>query len=288
MFQRILAALENTPDSKSAFEYAVGLARRERAELHVLAVGAIPEVTAGTIDEVQDARRHAQEELAPLLRAAREYAETAGQPVVTEIRFGHAADVITSYAEEHRVDLIVLGKQHRHLGSVVERVIHHTSCPVFVAGEKEVIKYTGPADHRAEDWEVRKDTREKLEGQAKMLRIYIGEQDRWESSSAPLYEAIVRAMRSLDIAGASVFRGIMGYGAQQRVHKTGFLGLSHDLPMLITVVDTEERIQEAIAALDNMVEEGLMVLSDVEVIKYTHTHHELEVAPTQHRRSTDW
>ncbi|HXG91692.1 MAG TPA: DUF190 domain-containing protein [Blastocatellia bacterium] len=119
-----------------------------------------------------------------------------------------------------------------------------------------------------------------------MLRIYIGEDDRWEG--APLYEAIVRKLRSMDVAGTSVFRGIMGYGAGQRVHRSGFLGMSRDLPILITTVDTDAKIQEAIEALDEMVDEGLIVLSSVEVIKYTHTHHELEVPPTPHRRSTDW
>ncbi|HXG91693.1 MAG TPA: universal stress protein [Blastocatellia bacterium] len=125
MFNRILVGLENTPASKTAFEYAVRLARQERAELHVISVGSIPEITAGTIDEIRDAQRHAQAELVPLVKAGRELAEAKGQPVVTDIRFGHAADVINAYAAEHGVDLIVLGKQRRHLGSVGERVIRH-------------------------------------------------------------------------------------------------------------------------------------------------------------------
>lgn len=285
MFHRILAALEDTPAAKTAFEYALKLARQERAELHVVAVGAMPELTATTIDEVRDAKRHAEENLAPLLRSARELAEDVGQPVTTQVRFGHAADVLIDYAAEHHTDLIVLGKQHRHLGTVGERVIRHAPCPVFVASESEIVKYTGPADHRTEDWEIRRDTREKLQGRAKMLRIYVGEGDRWDG--APLYEAIVRTLRSMDLAGASVFQGIMGYGAGQRVHKSGFLGMSRDLPMLITTIDADEKIQDAITALDDMVDEGLIVLSNVEVIKYTHTHHEPHVAAGPLRRSTD-
>ncbi|HLF85036.1 MAG TPA: DUF190 domain-containing protein [Blastocatellia bacterium] len=277
MFSRILAALENTATSKVALDYAIKLARQERAELHVLSVGSIPEITAGTIGEIRDAQRHAQAELAPVVKAAREQAEALGQPVVTEIRFGHAADVINDYAKEHAIELIVIGKQRGHLGGVGERVIRYASCPVFVASDTEVIKYTGPAHRRKEDWEIRKDTREKLEGRAKMLRVYVGEDDRWEG--APLYEAIVRKLRSMDIAGASVLQGLMGYGANQRVHKSGFLGMSRDLPMLITSVDTSAKIEAAVAALDEMVEEGLIVLSDVEVIKYTHTHREPEASP---------
>jgi PII-like signaling protein/nucleotide-binding universal stress UspA family protein len=285
MFHRILAALEDTVEARTAFDYALKLARRERAELHVVSVGPIPEMTATTIDEVRDARRQAEERFAPLLRSARALAESTGQPITTSLRFGHVADVVIDYAIEHRTDLIVVGKQHHHLGSVAERIIREAPCPVFIAGESEVVKYTGPVDHRTESWEVRKDTRETLEGHAKMLRVYIGEDDRWEDS--PLYEAIVRRLRSMDSAGASVFRGIMGYGAQQRVHKTGFLGLSGDLPILITVVDTEENITRASEVLEEMVDEGLIVISDAEVIKYSHTHHEVELPSTPRRRSTD-
>jgi PII-like signaling protein/nucleotide-binding universal stress UspA family protein len=270
MFHRILIALENAPAAKTALEYAVKLARQERAQLHVLSVGSIPELTASTIEEVRDAQRHGREEIAPLLRWAREAAEAQAQPVVTEMRFGHAADVISEYAAEHGIDLIVLGKRHHHLGAVSQRVIRHAPCPVFVAGDSEIIKYTGPAHNRDENWEVRKDRREKLEGRAKMLRIYIGEDDQYEA--APLYEAIVRKLRAMDIAGASVFRGIMGFGANQRVHKSGFLGLSSDMPILVSTVDSEQKIRSAITVLDEMIDEGLIVLSDVEVIEYKHTH----------------
>jgi hypothetical protein len=110
----------------------------------------------------------------------------------------------------------------------------------------------------------------KVEGAAKMLRIYIGQDDRWEDK--PLYEAIVLRLRQMDVAGATVYKGVMGYGAQQRMHKSGFLGLSRDLPIMITVVDREEKIRDILPVLDEMVAEGLLVLSDVEVIKYAHTH----------------
>ncbi len=116
--------------------------------------------------------------------------------------------------------------------------------------------------------EKREVKHEKLEGAAKMVRIYIGEDDRWEGE--PLYEAIVKKLRMMDIAGATVYRGLMGYGGSQRVHRSGWLGLSHDLPIMITVVDTAEKIRAILPVLDEMVAEGLVVLSDVEIIKYTH------------------
>lgn len=115
---------------------------------------------------------------------------------------------------------------------------------------------------------------EKTTGQARMLRIYLGENDRWEGK--PLHEAIVLKLREMDIAGATVYQGMMGYGAKQRVHQSrfsslmAFFGPSPDLPILITVVDKEEKINRVLPMLNHMVTEGLIVASKVEVIKYSH------------------
>jgi PII-like signaling protein len=127
---------------------------------------------------------------------------------------------------------------------------------------------------------------EKIESTAKMLRIYIGQDDEWEGKA--LYEAIVMKLRQMDVAGATVYKGVMGYGAQQRMHKSGFLGLSRDLPIMITVVDKEEKVRAVLPVLDEMVSEGLLVLSDVEVIKYAHSHPdkpELSLSPERSRKS---
>lgn len=110
---------------------------------------------------------------------------------------------------------------------------------------------------------------QKLEGTAKMLRIHIGESDRWENE--PLSDAIVKRLRMMDIAGATVYRGISGYGAEQRVHQSKWFSLSSDAPILITVIDTEEKIKSILPYLDEMVDDGLIALSDVEIIKYTHS-----------------
>jgi uncharacterized protein len=107
----------------------------------------------------------------------------------------------------------------------------------------------------------------KLEGKAKMLRIHFGEDDRWQDK--PLYEAIVIKCRELDIAGASVFRGIEGYGASTLIHKRHLLR-SSDRPIMVSVIDTEEKIRSLIPALDEMVGEGLIAMSEVEVIRYVH------------------
>lgn len=108
----------------------------------------------------------------------------------------------------------------------------------------------------------------KIEGKAKLMRIFIGESDQWQGK--PLHEALVRAMRAHDLAGATVYRGILGYGAHRRVHKEKPLHLSRDCSMMLSVVDTEEKLQGFLPVVDQMVQEGLVVLSDVDIIKYAH------------------
>lgn len=105
-----------------------------------------------------------------------------------------------------------------------------------------------------------------LEGRALLARIYIGESDRWEGK--PLYQAIVERLRELHIAGATVLRGIEGFGAHAHLHTTRLLRLSEDLPILIEVVDSEERLQAVLPELDRMVDDGLITLERVEVFAY--------------------
>ncbi len=108
----------------------------------------------------------------------------------------------------------------------------------------------------------------KLSGKAKMLRIHFGEDDKWKGK--PLYRAIVEKCRELDIAGATVFRGIEGYGASTLIHRSHLLSFSSDAPIMVSVIDEDQKIQTLIPYLDEMVDEGLIALSEVEVIKYVH------------------
>ena len=112
----------------------------------------------------------------------------------------------------------------------------------------------------------------KMEGRAKMMRIYIGESDRWKDK--PLYQALVEAMRANDIAGVTVYRGILGYGAHRRVHKDKPLHLSHDASIMLSAVDSEEKLRAFLPLVDQMVEEGLVVFSDVDIIKYSYRAHD--------------
>jgi PII-like signaling protein len=107
-----------------------------------------------------------------------------------------------------------------------------------------------------------------LRGTAKLVRIFVGEDDKWRGKN--LYEAIVESLRANDIAGVTVYRGICGYGAHRRFHKEKRLSLSSDLPIMLSVVDEEAKIRAYLPVLEQMVQEGLVVMSDVDVIKYTH------------------
>lgn len=99
-----------------------------------------------------------------------------------------------------------------------------------------------------------------------LLRIFIGESDKWQGR--PLYESIVLKARELHMAGATVLRGPMGFGANSRLHTTKIMRLSEDLPMVIEIVDAKEKIDELMPHIDAMVQEGLVTLEKVQVIQY--------------------
>jgi uncharacterized protein len=107
----------------------------------------------------------------------------------------------------------------------------------------------------------------KLEGEGCLLRIYIGELDKWHHQ--PLYEAIVVKAREMGLAGATVLRGPMGFGAHSRLHTAKILRLSEDLPIIIEIVDKEEKINGFLPEMDRMVHDGLITLEKVRVIKYS-------------------
>ena len=108
----------------------------------------------------------------------------------------------------------------------------------------------------------------KLPTEGKLLRIFVGEADRWEGK--PLYQAIVEAARQRGLAGATAWKGFMGFGANSRVHTAKVLRLSEDLPVVIEIVDAPEKIEEFLPTLDGMVQEGLVTLERAEVIHYRH------------------
>ncbi len=109
---------------------------------------------------------------------------------------------------------------------------------------------------------------------AKLMSIFVGENDKWNGK--PLHTALLECMRANDIAGATVYQGILGYGANRRIHQDSALHLSHDRPMMLSAVDTEERLRAFLPVFEDMVQQGLVVFSDVDVVKYTHDYQEVE------------
>ena len=105
-----------------------------------------------------------------------------------------------------------------------------------------------------------------IDGQALLVRIYVGESDQWEGR--PLYHAIVALLRERGIAGATVLRGIEGFGAKAHLHTSRILRLSEDLPVLIEAVDREDRIRAVLPDLDGIVGDGLITLEKIEVIAH--------------------
>ncbi len=106
----------------------------------------------------------------------------------------------------------------------------------------------------------------KLEGEQTLMRIYIGESDRWKMK--PLYEALVELLRKEGFAGATVFKGIMGFGCHSRLHTDKLLRLSADLPVTLEVVDKPEKIKEIMPVIDSMMNGGMITLENVHVMRY--------------------
>ena len=104
--------------------------------------------------------------------------------------------------------------------------------------------------------------------QARMLRIHFGEGDKWQGK--PLHEAIVAKVQELGLGDAIVYRGIEGFGSSTRIHHSSHWTFSSDAPIMVSIIDTEEQIARLLPYLDAMVEEGLIAISDVEVIRYVH------------------
>lgn len=106
---------------------------------------------------------------------------------------------------------------------------------------------------------------ERKSGPAKLIRVFLGEADRWMGE--PLYDAIVKKLRMIDISGATVYRGVLGYGQKGHTHKQGMLHIGRDLPIMISIVEAGEKVDQATEVIEGMLEDGLIVISDVEMTR---------------------
>lgn len=116
-----------------------------------------------------------------------------------------------------------------------------------------------------------------MSGKAKLVRIFLGEGDKLDGE--PLFEAMVKRLRMMDVAGATVYRGILGYGAKGETHKGGWF--SRDLPIMISIVEEEARLPALLDAVEAMLQDGLIVISDVEVLRLIHKSPEPESRSTK-------
>jgi PII-like signaling protein len=117
---------------------------------------------------------------------------------------------------------------------------------------------------------------QRVEGRAKLLRVFIGEADKWHEE--PLFDAIVKKLRMMDIAGATVYRGILGYGAKGHQHKKSFFHVSRDMPIMISVIDSPEKISAAAETIEGMLEDGLIVISDADIVRLVRSQKTAEVS----------
>jgi PII-like signaling protein len=117
---------------------------------------------------------------------------------------------------------------------------------------------------------------ERKQGPAKLLRVFMGEADKWHE--APLYDAIVKKLLMMDIAGATVYRGILGYGAKGHEHKPTIFHPTRDLPIMVSVIDTAEKISAAAEVVEEMLEDGLIVISDAEIVRLVRSSKATEAA----------
>ncbi|WP_031479929.1 DUF190 domain-containing protein [Streptomyces bicolor] len=120
-------------------------------------------------------------------------------------------------------------------------------------------------------------------GRALRLTVFVGEHDTWHHK--PLYSEIVHRAHAAGLAGASVFRGIEGFGASSLIHTSRLLSLSEDLPVAIVIVDSEERVRAFLPQLDELVTEGLMTLDDCEVISYVGRDENPRTSDTEGKKS---
>lgn len=151
------------------------------------------------------------------------------------------------------------------LEAILPKLVEMVSPGLVEVQDTTVVSQAQPTDERRRKPRL---PHAALSGKAKLMRIFIGEDDRWNGKR--LYDAIVESLRATDIAGVTVYKGICGYGAHRRFHKERRMALSRDQPIILSVVDEEAKIRAYLPVLEQMVDEGLVVLSDVDVIKYTH------------------
>jgi PII-like signaling protein len=161
---------------------------------------------------------------------------------------------------EHMPIRIEFVESAERVEEVLPTLYEMVSDGLIEVADTTVIKRARPAPVSAT-----KTPHEKKQGPAVLLRVFIGAADKWHDE--PLYDAIVKKLRMMEVSGATVYRGILGYGAKGHEHKRSFFHPMRDLPIMISVIDTAEKVAAAAAAIEEMMADGLIVTSDVEMTR---------------------
>lgn len=173
----------------------------------------------------------------------------------------HRADVAENPEYSYRIEFVETAERvDEVLPTLYDMVIDGLIEVQDTTVVKSVNKHKTVADSRTPP--VRR------QGKAKMMRVFLGERDKWHGEA--LYDAIVKRLRMIDIAGATVYRGILGYGAKGEPHRQHLLHISEDLPIMISVIDSVEKIAEAATVVEEMLEDGLIAISDVDIVRLIH------------------
>lgn len=210
----------------------------------------------------QDTRAH----IAPLWSAVLDFLRHKHVSGATLVRadagFGahlQLHDSRSEYLAEHSPIRIEFIETPDRVDEILPTLYEMVTDGLIAVQDVSVVKCCGSEAKRRES-EMRKTVKSKP---AKLVRIFLGESDKHKGE--PLYEAIVKRLRMLDFAGATVTRGLLGYGAKGHTHKAGRFHLSHDLPVTISIVEKPERLGELVQAVADMMEDGIIVSSDVEL-----------------------
>lgn len=171
----------------------------------------------------------------------------------------HSSDFVE--ISDHLPVLVQFVETSEKVDELMEKLQELVGSGMIEIQETTVIKHADDSSQIAR-------TPIRLEGTACIMTIYVGENDRWNGQ--PLHEALIDAMRSNDISGVTVTRGILGYGAKKEVHKERTFRISSDLPIVLSAIDSREKLQQLMPLLDNMLEQALVVFSDAEIVTYAH------------------
>lgn len=170
-------------------------------------------------------------------------------------------DARSEYISEHLPIRIEFIETAERVEELLPSLYEMVTDGLIEVQDTTVVKSSGK--EREKKVSVAATPRKEVVGPAKLVRIFSGESDKYKGE--PLHEAILKKLRMLDFSGATVYRGILGYGAKRHTHKGGRLHMSHDLPIVVSVVEKPGRIDELVDAIAGMMQDGLIVISDVEI-----------------------